>query len=69
MIKNIIFKSLKFYQGFISPHFGGNCRFYPSCSEYSCLAVKKYGSFKGLSLSLIRILKCQKWHPGGVDLP
>ncbi|MFA5821706.1 MAG: membrane protein insertion efficiency factor YidD [Thermodesulfovibrionales bacterium] len=44
-----------------------SCRFIPSCSEYSIDAIKKYGSFKGIYLSLRRILRCHPFHSGGYD--
>ena len=69
MIKELILKSIKFYQGFISLNLGVNCRFYPSCSQYSYIAVRKHGTVKGLWKGLKRILKCHPWHSGGIDLP
>ena len=69
IIKEIVLKTIKFYQAAISPIFGKVCRFWPSCSEYSYLAVKKYGILKGLGKGLKRILKCHPWNAGGVDLP
>ncbi len=69
MVKKIILKSIKFYQILISPYLGRNCRFYPSCSQYSCLVIEKYGVLKGLWCSIKRILRCHPWHPGGVDIP
>ena len=69
MLKKLIFKMIKFYQKFVSPNLGRNCRFYPSCSEYCYLVIKKYGLSKGFFLSLKRILKCQPWYRGGIDLP
>jgi hypothetical protein len=68
-IKKITLRIIKLYQGVISPLLGQRCRFYPSCSEYFCLAIKKYGIFKGLSLGLKRFFKCYPWSPGGIDLP
>lgn len=35
--------------------------FYPSCSEYTKQAVKKYGSMKGSWLGIKRIIKCGPW--------
>ncbi len=58
---------ISFYRGFISPLLGDHCRFYPTCSEYSYEAFKKYGFFKGLSLSFKRIIKCHPFHKGGYD--
>ncbi len=69
MLRRLVLKSIKFYQIFISPLLGNNCRFYPSCSEYCVQAVKKYGFLKGLKLGVKRILKCHPWNPGGVDFP
>jgi putative membrane protein insertion efficiency factor len=68
-MKKIILKAIKFYQFFISPGLGQNCRFYPTCSEYVYETVRKYGVLSGCWLGLKRILKCHRWHPGGVDLP
>ncbi|HDZ54247.1 MAG TPA: membrane protein insertion efficiency factor YidD [Candidatus Nealsonbacteria bacterium] len=64
-----ISKAIKFYQNFISPGLGLHCRFWPSCSEYTNQAIKKYGLKKGSLLFFKRILKCHPWHPGGIDLP
>lgn len=55
------------YQKFISPLKPATCRFYPSCSEYTKQAIKKYGVIKGTSLGIKRILKCHPFHPGGND--
>ncbi|MDG2353433.1 MAG: membrane protein insertion efficiency factor YidD [Gammaproteobacteria bacterium] len=58
---------IKFYQLFISPFLGANCRFDPTCSQYSYDAVKEHGFFKGFALSAKRIGKCHPWHDGGFD--
>ena len=55
-------KLIRLYQILISPYLGSNCKFSPSCSNYSIEALKKYGLVKGLYLSLIRILKCNPWN-------
>jgi len=65
----LILKTIKVYQKFVSPILGKNCRFYPSCSEYSYQAVKKYGAIKGLMLGFWRVLRCNPWSEGGIDLP
>ena len=33
------------------------------------LAVYEYGFFRGVYLGSRRILRCNPFHPGGVDLP
>jgi hypothetical protein len=35
------------------------CRFYPTCSDYSIMALKKYGLVKGIKESIKRIRKCK----------
>jgi len=65
----LILKLIKIYQYLISPFLGRHCRFYPSCSEYTFLAVEKYGVFSGCWKGIKRILKCHPGNPGGVDLP
>ena len=57
------------YQRILSPIFGGQCRFYPTCSQYFILAVEKYGVISGSLRGVWRILKCQPFHPGGYDPP
>jgi len=69
MVKKIILKIILFYQNFISPFLGKNCRFYPTCSEYTRQTIEKYGLLKGFLKGLKRILKCHPYHRGGVDLP
>jgi len=69
MFQKIILKIIGLYQNLISPNMTKSCRFYPSCSEYAFLAVKKYGALKGSWKGLKRIVRCFPWHPGGIDLP
>ncbi len=69
MIKRFFLKTIKGYQIFVSPLLGNHCRFYPSCSEYSAQAIKKHGPLKGSFLGLKRVLRCNPWNEGGVDLP
>lgn len=44
------------------------CKFFPTCSNYSYQAIEKYGFLKGTLKSSIRILKCNPFSKGGVDL-
>lgn len=74
-MKKIILKIIKFYQATLSPDhgfvfFGSSmrCRFYPSCSQYTCEAIEKFGVAAGLFKGAARILRCSPFSKGGVDL-
>jgi len=58
---------IRFYQKFISPLKPPTCRFYPTCSHYGLEAFKRFGVIKGSYLTIIRIIKCNPFHPGGFD--
>jgi putative membrane protein insertion efficiency factor len=49
--------------------FPTSCKYYPSCSEYSIQVLKRYGLARGFLLSGWRLLRCNPWSRGGVDLP
>lgn len=66
--RKIVISLIKFYQLCISPRIGSHCKYYPTCSEYTKQAVDKYGIIKGSLLGIIRILKCNPFSKGGVDL-
>ncbi len=57
------------YKRWISPLLPKACRFSPTCSEYARLALLKHGLARGTFLAAGRLLRCQPFHPGGIDLP
>ena len=63
----LLIKFIKYYKFLISPFLGQSCRYFPTCSDYSIEALKTYGFFKGLVLSIKRILSCHPWGQGGFD--
>lgn len=72
MIVYLIQKLIRIYQRTLSPNHGPlrefwkargvQCRFYPTCSQYTTEAVSIHGVFRGLTLGAGRILRCR---PGG----
>jgi len=66
-MKQALLLLIKCYQLCFSPFFGGQCRFYPSCSAYAAEAIDTHGALKGTWLAILRLLRCHPWHPGGVD--
>lgn len=55
------------YRLALSPVLGGFCRFEPSCSRYASEAVTRHGAWRGCRLTLLRILRCHPFRPGGFD--
>ncbi|MEO8384800.1 MAG: membrane protein insertion efficiency factor YidD [Betaproteobacteria bacterium] len=55
------------YQYVLSPYFGTQCRFTPTCSHYAVDALTKYGAITGVYLASRRILRCHPWCAGGYD--
>lgn len=55
------------YKFCISPLLPNNCRFYPTCSTYAILALKEFGFFKGTTLAIKRILRCNPRSKCGFD--
>ncbi len=64
---NLFLIFVRFYQFFISPLLGDNCRFDPPCSEYASSAIIIHGNIKGLWLFIKRVIKCNPFCYGGYD--
>jgi len=60
LINTFLISIIKFYQFFISPILGSNCRYLPTCSEYFIDCLKLNGILSGSLLGIKRILRC---HP------
>ncbi|HBU06578.1 MAG TPA: membrane protein insertion efficiency factor YidD [Candidatus Magasanikbacteria bacterium] len=68
---------IRLYQKTLSPDHGplkhlyphGYCKYYPTCSEYGYQVIKKHGIIIGSLKAGWRILRCNPWSKGGVDLP
>ena len=66
-MKRLLLALIDGYKLLLSPFFGTQCRFHPSCSSYAREAIETHGSWRGARLAVWRILRCNPWHPGGVD--
>jgi uncharacterized protein len=67
MLKKLAVSVINLYRNFLSFNKLPCCRFYPSCSAYAAEAIETKGFFKGLFLSLFRILRCNPFFRGGYD--
>ena len=65
-MKNVLIKLIKLYQK-IPGKFHNNCRFTPTCSNYAIEALEKYGTIKGIFLTIKRLLRCTPWGESGYD--
>lgn len=63
----ILVSLLKFYKAMVSPLLPPSCRFVPTCSEYACEAIERYGAIRGSWMGALRLLRCHPFHPGGYD--
>lgn len=67
MMARILVWIVKAYQLVLSPFFGQQCRFYPTCSQYSVEAIQKHGALLGSYYTIRRLLRCHPWCEGGHD--
>lgn len=66
-MKSLVIYLIRIYQKLISPLLPARCIYYPTCSEYSVKALKKYGFIKGSYKGIKRILRCHPFNTGGYD--
>ena len=66
-MKKLLMGLVRGYQLLISPFMGNNCRYTPSCSEYTLEAMDKHGPFKGIWMGLKRVGRCHPFHEGGYE--
>ncbi|MCZ6641890.1 MAG: membrane protein insertion efficiency factor YidD [Gammaproteobacteria bacterium] len=65
--KRILMGLVRVYQVTLSPFFGRQCRFEPTCSHYALQALEEYGALQGSWLAIKRVGRCHPFHPGGFD--
>lgn len=66
-MQKILISGIKAYQYILSPFLGTNCRYIPTCSQYTIEAVIKHGTLKGSVLGVLRVCRCHPLHKGGYD--
>ncbi|MFZ5776306.1 MAG: membrane protein insertion efficiency factor YidD [Thermodesulfobacteriota bacterium] len=66
-MRDICIALVRWYQLLLSPVLPPSCRFYPTCSHYAIEAFSRHGAWRGLFLTIHRLLRCHPFHPGGFD--
>lgn len=58
---------IKLYRAVLSPLIGRECRYLPTCSEYTEEAILRYGLWAGFWIGLARIQRCGPFGASGFD--
>ena len=69
-MKKLLISLINWYQNNVSEWLSIrniNCKYYPTCSEYTKQAIQKYGALKGICLGVWRIIRCNPFSKGGYD--
>lgn len=66
-MKRILIAAIRAYRYALSPWWGSQCRFNPTCSEYASEAIDRHGAVRGTWLAMCRVGRCHPWRAGGFD--
>ena len=66
-VRALLIGLIRLYRVSLACLFGGQCRFYPSCSVYAEEAVRRQGALRGTALAAWRVLRCSPFSAGGPD--
>lgn len=66
-MNKLVIKVILLYQK-IPGDFHNHCKYVPSCSNYALLAYQRFNFVKATYLVVKRILKCNPFSKGGIDL-
>ena len=66
-MSRLLLAAIRGYRYLLSPWWGGQCRFTPTCSQYAMDAIQEHGSVRGTWLAVRRVSKCHPCHQGGFD--
>lgn len=66
-MKAVLIALIKGYRLLLSPWWGRQCRFTPTCSEFAEEAIERHGALQGTWLAMRRVSRCHPWRAGGYD--
>ncbi len=67
MLRFVMTGMIRFYQVCISGLLPPACRYLPTCSEYTRVAIETHGPVRGVWLGMKRIGRCHPWGGCGFD--
>lgn len=65
-MKYVLIFLIRLYQKIPGP-WRNSCKFQPTCSNYAIGVLSEFGFFKGILLTIKRIVKCNPFSKGGYD--
>jgi uncharacterized protein len=68
MIVTFLQSIVRAYKKTFSASLLSTCRFTPTCSDYAMEALERHGAFFGGLLTLWRVLRCNPFSRGGLDI-
>jgi putative membrane protein insertion efficiency factor len=66
-MKSVLIALVKGYRYLLSPWWGSQCRFTPTCSLFAIEALERHGAWHGTWLAMRRVSRCHPWRAGGYD--
>ena len=67
MLTTLMTGAIRFYQRSLGALKPPCCRYQPTCSEYTRVAIESQGAVRGVWLGLKRIARCHPWGGFGYD--
>lgn len=67
LTKALLKAPIHVYRNTFKPLVGQNCRHWPTCSDYALEAIETNGAWRGLWLTVSRIVRCGPGGTHGVD--
>lgn len=58
---------IRVYRWTLKPLIGAECRHLPTCSEYGLACIELNGAWRGLWLTLARVVRCRPGGTAGFD--
>lgn len=65
--QKVLLNTIRFYQKVISPLTPPQCKYLPTCSEYTRQCIENLPLHLAFFYSIKRIISCNPWAQGGYD--